>query len=142
MALRQQQELKQVQKLSPLQMQVIKLVELNSVELEDRIKQEVEDNPALETVDHSDTNADDEYDFQNDNDKAEEDPVSQEDILLGDYFSEDDIPDYHPSFSSSGESRQRDFVYSDEKTLNESLLEQINLHHLNERQKIIAEYII
>lgn len=96
-------------------MQVIKLVELNSVELEDRIKQEVEDNPALETVDHSDTNADDEYDFQNDNDKAEEDPVSQEDILLGDYFSEDDIPDYHPSFSSSGESRQRDFVYSDEK---------------------------
>ena len=140
MDLRQEQQLKQVQKLSPLQMQVIKLVELNSVELEDRIKQEVEDNPALETVDHSDTNADDEYDFQNDNDKAEEDPVSQEDILLGDYFSEDDIPDYHPSFSSSGESRQRDFVYSDEKTLNESLLEQINLLHLNERQKIIAEY--
>ena len=142
MDLRQEQQLKQVQKLSPLQMQVIKLVELNSVELEDRIKQEVEDNPALETVDHSDTNADDEYDFQNDNDKADEDPVSQEDILLGDYFSEDDIPDYHPSFSSSGESRQRNFVYSDEKTLNESLLEQINLLHLNERQKIIAEYII
>ncbi|MGB4341780.1 MAG: RNA polymerase sigma-54 factor, partial [Dysgonamonadaceae bacterium] len=58
MDLRQEQQLKQVQKLSPLQMQVIKLVELNSVELEDRIKQEVEDNPALETVDHSDTNAD------------------------------------------------------------------------------------
>ncbi|HOV71736.1 MAG TPA: hypothetical protein PLO31_05960, partial [Dysgonamonadaceae bacterium] len=49
MALKQEQQLKQVQKLSPLQMQVIKLVELNSVELEDRIKQEVEDNPALET---------------------------------------------------------------------------------------------
>ncbi|HBK32482.1 MAG TPA: RNA polymerase sigma-54 factor, partial [Porphyromonadaceae bacterium] len=51
MALRQQQELKQLQKLSPLQMQVIKLVELTSVELEDKIKQEVEDNPALDTID-------------------------------------------------------------------------------------------
>jgi RNA polymerase sigma-54 factor len=49
MALKQQQELKQTQRLSPLQMQVIKLVELNTVEVEDRIKQEVEDTPALET---------------------------------------------------------------------------------------------
>ncbi|HQI43761.1 MAG TPA: RNA polymerase sigma-54 factor, partial [Dysgonamonadaceae bacterium] len=51
MALRQQQELKQIQKLSPLQMQVIKLVELNTVELEDKIKQELEENPALEAGD-------------------------------------------------------------------------------------------
>ncbi len=52
MALRQQQALKQTQRLSPLQMQVIKLVELNTVEVEDRIKQEVEENPALETGDN------------------------------------------------------------------------------------------
>ncbi len=43
MALKQQQALKQTQRLSPLQMQVIKLVELNTVEVEDRIKQEVEE---------------------------------------------------------------------------------------------------
>ena len=52
MALKQQQALKQTQRLSPLQMQVIKLVELNTVEVEDRIKQEVEENPALETGDN------------------------------------------------------------------------------------------
>jgi len=100
MALKQEQQLKQVQKLSPLQMQVIKLVELNSVELEDRIKQEVEDNPALETVDPAETHADDEYDIQDDNrDKEEESPLSQEEMVLGDYFSEDDIPDYQLNYS-------------------------------------------
>ena len=45
MALRQHQELKQTQKLSPLQMQVIKLVELNSIELEDRILTAVRNGP-------------------------------------------------------------------------------------------------
>ncbi|MDD4010105.1 MAG: RNA polymerase sigma-54 factor, partial [Fermentimonas sp.] len=52
MALRQQQELKQTQRLSPLQMQVIKLIELNNVEVEDRIKQEIEENPAIETTEN------------------------------------------------------------------------------------------
>ena len=50
MALRQHQRLKQTQRLSPLQMQVIKLIELNSIELEDKIKQELEENPALDEV--------------------------------------------------------------------------------------------
>jgi RNA polymerase sigma-54 factor len=145
MALKQEQQLKQVQKLSPLQMQVIKLVELNSVELEDRIKQEVEDNPALETTDPAEPHTDDEYDIQDgsrDKEEEEEIPLSQEEMVLGDYFSEDDVPDYQLNYSSYNESRQRESVYSDEKTLNETLLEQISLLPLNERQKTIAEYII
>jgi len=81
MALRQQQVLKQTQRLSPLQMQVIKLVELNTVEVEDRIKQEVEENPALETDDNE--LSDDEN--QEDADEKE-DMLTQEEIMLGDYF--------------------------------------------------------
>jgi len=93
MALRQQQELKQIQKLSPLQMQVIKLVELNTVELEDKIKQELEENPALEAGDEEMPQDPDDSDITLDNEDESEN-VSQEDIILGDYASEEDIPDY------------------------------------------------
>jgi RNA polymerase sigma-54 factor len=82
MALRQQQELKQIQRLSPLQMQVIKLIELNNVEVEDRIKQEIEENPALETTDNDLSESsviDDEI--------SEADNLTQDEMILGDYFS-------------------------------------------------------
>ena len=138
MALRQQQELKQIQKLSPLQMQVIKLVELNSVELEDKIKQEIEDNPALEEGDGElgAENTDD--DFSN-----TEENLSQEDIVMGDYFSEEDIPDYQ--LNKSQKRNEPDFIeatYSNDASLNEFLLEQIGLRQLNARDQKIAEYII
>ena len=86
MALKQHQELKQTQRLSPLQMQVIKLIELNSVELEDKIKQELEDNPAL---DESDIIGD-----KNDLSQNDSDNISQEELAMGDYLTEDDIPQY------------------------------------------------
>ena len=89
MALKQQQELKQTQRLSPLQMQVIKLVELNTVEVEDRIKQEVEDNPALET-------GSDELSENTEGDEKEKgEEITQDEMMLGDYLTEEDIPDYH-----------------------------------------------
>ena len=135
MALRQEQQLKQTQKLTPLQMQVIKLVELTSVEIEDRIKQEIEDNPALEVSDGS-GDAVDEYE----NDDA---IVSQEEIILGDYISEDDIPDYR--LNSSRGNKQNNFIettFSDNQSLHEYLQEQIGLQNLSDRKQIIAEYII
>ena len=137
MALRQQQELKQTQKLSPLQMQVIKLVELNSVELEDKIKQELEDNPALEEG-NEELNPESSDEFT-----ESEDNLSEEDIVLGDYFSEEDIPDYQ--LNKSHRKNEPDFIeatYSDDKSLNEVLLEQIGLRQLNARDQKIAEYII
>ena len=67
MALRQHQKIGQSFRLSPLQMQMIRLLELNSIELEERIKKEMEENPALDEKfdkDESDEalkNRDDEY---------------------------------------------------------------------------------
>ena len=138
MALRQQQELKQLQRLSPLQMQVIKLIELNSVEVEERIKQEIEDNPAIETAD-SELNMD--VDGIDDSDLSEK--LTQEDIILGDYFSEDDVPDYR--LKSSLNRSEPDFIeysYFDDKSLHDYLIEQIGLLDLDENKQIIAEYII
>lgn len=138
MTLRQQQELKQTQKLSPLQMQVIKLVELNSIELEDRIKQEVEDNPALETSDPAHADED------GLNGDADDTNLSQEDIILGDYFSEDDVPDYrlNNAYNKKDEPNFIEISYSNETSLNDFLTEQIGLLQLDKKRQTIAEYII
>ena len=139
MALRQQQELKQTQKLSPLQMQVIKLDELNSLELEGTIRQVMEDNPALEATDPEMPQTPEETDFQAEDDAA---AVSQDELILGDYASDDDVPDYRLNASSGNAPQSREFTFSSEKTLIESLQEQIGLHDLDNRKKKIAEYII
>ena len=133
MALKQQQELKQLQRLSPLQMQVIKLIELNNVEIEERIKQEIEDNPAIETTDTELSSED--------TDSPEN--LTQEEIILGDYLSDDDVPDYRLNFSSGkSEPDFTEFSYFDDKSLHDYLLEQIGLLDLDENKQIIAEYII
>ena len=138
MALKQQQVLKQTQRLSPLQMQVIKLVELNTVEVEDRIKQEVEENPALEAGD-SELSGDPE----NEDSEIKENDLSQEEIILGDYFSEGDIPDYRLNGSTQkGEQSFIEYNNYDDKSLSDFLLEQIGLLNLDERKQMIAEYII
>lgn len=137
MALRQQQELKQIQRLSPLQMQVIKLIELNSVELEDKIKQELEDNPALdEGADHA---------ADSDTETPEtEDQLSQEDLMMGDYLTEDDVPDYQMNRYQQKRD-EPDFIeatFASDKSLNDVLMEQIRLQQLNPEDFKIAEYII
>ncbi len=137
MALKQQQELKQTQRLSPLQMQVIKLVELNSVEVEDRIKQELEDNPALE-ADDNERQSD-----SNNEERSEEGIISEEEMVLGDYFSEDDVPDYR--LNGPRQKSEPSFIeisYFENISLNDSLTEQIGLLNLDTRKQIIAEYII
>ncbi len=140
MALRQQQKLKQTQRLSPLQMQVIKLIELTSIELEDKIKQEMEENPALdEVIDKNDNgeetaNGDDEY--------AE--LLSEEEIVKGDYTSEEEMPDFRLN-SASGRSFEQpkiDFAFSGDSSLHQSLLDQIKLRNLSDKEQKIAEYII
>lgn len=137
MALKQHQELKQTQRLSPLQMQVIKLVELNSVEVEDRIKQELEDNPALE-----DDAIENPSDSLNE-DRNDDTVMSEEDMVLGDYSSEDDIPDYR--LNGPRQNNEPNFIeisYFDDKSLNDLLTEQIGMLKLDARKQIIAEYII
>ncbi len=136
MKFRQQQELKQIQKLSPLQMQVIKLIELNTVELEDRIKQEIEDNPALDTSDFELDGQGEDLSLDRESDET------SEDISFGDYLNEDDVPDFQMRDSLRRE--QPDFIgstFSNTISLYDFLVEQINLRELNPIDKEIAIYI-
>lgn len=135
MALRQHQELKQTQRLSPLQMQVIKLIELNSVELEDKIKQELEDNPAL---DESDIIGD-----KNDLSQNDSDNISQEELAMGDYLTEDDIPQYQINrWDNNNEPDLIEATFVGDTSLNGHLMEQIRLRELSDENEKIAEYII
>ncbi len=142
MALKQHQHLKQTQRLSPLQMQVIKLIELNSIELEDKIKQELEENPALDEVIEKDEV---DHDVKNDEDDYAE-LLSEEDIVKGDYTSEEEMPDFRLSSSgvSSYDQSKTDFTdfALSSNSLQQTLLEQINLQNLNNKEIKIAEYII
>ncbi len=139
MALKQQLQQKQQQRLSPLQMQVIKLTELPNVELEERIKQELVENPAL---DEGHDDSDDPQDIGEDTNPDDSDNITQEDIALGDYLTEDDIPDYGFSGNGSGSLRKEDIPFSSAESLHESLIEQLHLTEMDEQSTKIAEYII
>ena len=91
--LKQQLQQKLQQKLSPQQIQVIRLLELTTAEFEERVKQELVENPALEEG----PSQPDEKDPVAENDTPENESEGNndsEDLSLGDYYSEDDIPEY------------------------------------------------
>lgn len=139
--IRQQLTQKQQQKLSPLQIQQIKLLELNSLEIENRINQELEENPALEE-DFQSKSEDDIFDAVSDPENSTN-LNSEEDITLGDYRTEDDIPDYklQQTFYSKENTREN-IPYSESETFQEYLLDQFYLKNVTEEEKKIGEYII
>lgn len=137
MALKQHLQQKQQQKLTPLQIQVIKLTELPSLELEERIKQELVDNPALEEGHEDDDSVSNELESEND------DGITQEEIVLGDYINEEEMPDYSlNNISRSDEVRREEIPFSIAESFHEALIAQLQLSELNDKGKKIAEYII
>lgn len=124
-----------LQKLSPQQIQVIKLLEIPAIQLEQRIKSELEENPILEL--NEEKEADENY--ENDDDT----PSSSDEFTLEDYLNEEDIPNYRLSANNfSKDDKQVDMPYSSGVSFHDSLIEQLGLADLNEEEKLIAEYII
>lgn len=134
----QAQQLQQT--LSPYQILVVKLLELPTMELEERVRAEILDNPALEEgkdLFEQDSAEEFETDFGTDH------TYPEEDLSLGDYRSEDDIPDYklQEHNRSRGEVAE-DIPFSDSVSFFEMLLEQLRMQHLTEEERIMAEYLI
>lgn len=121
----QRQVQKLLQKLSPQQIQMIKLLELPAIQLEQRIKQEIEENPVLE----------EEMTEEKENDLKE--------ISVEDYFSDDDTPRYKYTINNYSKDDDRRPVYlSDGKSFHEHLVEQLGFKQLSDREKALAVYII
>jgi RNA polymerase sigma-54 factor len=133
--LKQQLQQRLQQKLSPQQIQLIRLLELPAIEMEERIKRELEENPALEEgQDVLDADQPEEIDASSDE--------GENDLSLGDYLTEDDIPDYKIREIRERAEKKEDIPFSAEQSLNEYLLQQLGLRDLAEKEMKIAEYII
>lgn len=125
--------------MSPRQILASKLTVLPVIELEERIKNELEDNPALdEGVEFSEEH-DDVYDAEN---ADTQENADNEDFSLGDYMSEDDIPDYKLAEINSREERRESFYTNSEQSLSEYLLQQLKLTNLSDKERKTGEFII
>ncbi|WP_066757348.1 RNA polymerase factor sigma-54 [Crocinitomix algicola] len=127
---------KLLQKLSPQQIQLMKLLQVPTMELEQRIKEEIEENPALEEgkeeVDDLDSHEDDYDDSASDN----------EEFDINDYL-DDDLPQYKTSVSNAGKDQDEKAVpISGGKSFHEILENQLMLRKLTADEKKIAENII
>ena len=120
----QTQAQRQVQTLSPQQILAVRLLELPTMELEERIHAELLDNPALEEGKEAPDN-DTENDYNVD-ENGDPNPESSEDLSLGDYRTEDDIPDYklQENNRSKGEIAE-EIPFSDTTSFYEKLAEYI-----------------
>lgn len=136
--LRQQLQQKLQQKLSPAQIQVIKMLEVPTLELEERIRQELEENPALEEgPELSDNTAEDAETELND------DGGNNDDFDPEEYMSDDDIPDYKMNISNSSKDDKREEIpFSAGMTFHEFLTDQLRLLQLTEYEHQLAEYVI
>ena len=120
------------------------MLELPTIELEERVKHELEDNPALEEGKEplDDMEQNDEGDGTGGEDDYRSEGSENEDLSLGDYLSEDDIPEYKLQQMNERAERREELPFAEGESLREHLLEQLGLRNLPEKQVKIAEYII
>ena len=139
--LKQQLQQKLQQKLSPAQIQVIKMLELPTLELEERILQELEENPVLEEgVDTAESDLEDTF-----NSEAEEQNSTEDDfnIDINEYISDDEIPDYKlKTNNTSKDDKHETIPFSIGATFHENLIDQLNVQMISEHEREIAEFII
>jgi RNA polymerase sigma-54 factor len=151
--LKQRLQQKLLQKLSPQQIQLMKLLQLPTLLLEQRIKEEIEENPALEegaddefedfdeSADNTDTDDFDNDDFDKDFEEPEVDPDNEFDI--SDYIEDDEIPNYKLSANNTSvDDEHKEVPMSSSFSFQEHLLSQLGLRELNEQETIVAQHII
>ena len=135
MALRQSLSQKMEQKLSPQQIQLMKLLQVPTMEMDQRIKQELEINPALE---EGKEELEDEFEQE----EYEDDNGDEDDFNIEDYIG-DDEPEYKTSISNrSKDQDEKSIPLSGGKSFQEFLLGQLNLQELTEEEVKIATFII
>lgn len=142
--LKQHLQLKLSQKLSPQQIQLMKLVQLPTLAFEQHVKQELEENPALETG--KDDAEFDEFsdEFDNTSDEfSDSDVIDTDDINIDEYLSDDEIPDYRLQANNySDDDEDKDIPFSAEISFHQSLINQLNTFTLNDEDYLIAEFLV
>ena len=151
MALSQFLQQKLLQKLSPQQIQLMKLLQVPTANLEERIKEELEENPALEVTeeDHDDGLTDDSKDEfetpESDEFEAEGSEEEYENVDISEYVSEydDDVADYKLRDDNYPDTEeQKTMPHKIETSFHELLLDQLGMMVLDERTQRIAEQVV
>ena len=125
--LKQSLKLKLSQKLSPQQIQLMKLIQLPVLDFEQKLKQEIEENPALEITELS-TNEDEFNDDDN--------------IDIEDYISDDEIPDYKLNSYNSSNKEENSIPYASGLSFTQLILNQLHTERLNDFEMKIAEFLV
>ena len=147
--LRQSQSQKLLQKLSPQQIQLMKLLQVPTANLEERVKEEIEENPALEYKDGEENNDEYKLDSEHEQDEysSEDDEVdltddNTEKLEIDDFLkNEDDYGGYSDDYYG-GEQEQKTTPISVESSFHEQLLDQLGLLELEGDRLRVAEQII
>ena len=142
-SLRQGLSQKLLQKLSPQQIQLMKLLQIPVANLEQRIKEELQENPALEEgaeVEEEEYNTDDEEETEVDDEELGE---KEEEISLDEYLQDDEIPDYKTSVNNtSPDDERKEMPLSFQGNYQDQLLAQLYLLDIDDKQYHIAEQLI
>lgn len=136
--LKQQLNFKLSQKLSPQQIQLMKLIQLPTQAFEQKIKQELEENPAL---DSGKEEVQDEYEEFSNTEDFDEAPESE--INVDDYLSDDEIPEYRLSANNySADDEDRQVPYASGTSFNQYLKTQLNTIRVSPEERQVAEFIV
>lgn len=140
--LKQHLQLKLGQKLAPQQIQLMKLIQLHTLEFEEELEKELEENPALEVV--KEEPKEDEYSSLEDTYESEGTDSIETDFDVNEYIY-DDEPNYKTAssnYSADDEDFDNESLLTEGQSLYDYLMEQINLININDEDLKIAEYII
>ena len=137
--LNQKLQLKLSQKLSPQQIQLMKLIQLSTLEFEQKLSREIEENPALDTINENIDNEKDDFEIE---DNFEKDEVVDDEIDISDYLSDDDIPDYNLRTNNYSEENESAIPFASGTSFNQFLKNQLHSFSFNETDLKIAEFIV
>jgi len=137
--LKQYLQLKLSQKLSPQQILLMKLLQLPTQAFEQRMKEEMIENPALEVGENEDS---DPVDLDQDNDYDSQ-KIEADDINIDEYLSDDEIPDYKLHVNNYNEDDQeKEIPVVAQMSFHQDLIEQLNTFVLSDLEREIAEFLI
>ena len=143
--LKQFLNLKLTQKLSPQQIQLMKLIQLPTQAFEQRLLEEMNENPALEAGKEEEEYVKDEFESEeyDDYDEAESERIDAEEINIDDYLSNDDTPDYKTQVNNySDDDEDHDAPFAAPISFHQDLINQLNTFILNEEDREIAEFLV
>ncbi|WP_264565742.1 RNA polymerase factor sigma-54 [Flavobacterium sp. N3904] len=144
--LKQFLNLKISQKLSPQQIQLMKLIQLPTQAFEQRLLEEMNENPALESGKEEDENYDnDEFDNEqfDDYDDSEADRIESEDVNIDEYLSNDDTPDYKTQVNNySDDDEEKETPFAATISFHQDLINQLNTFILSDEERDIAEFLV